>query len=218
MPVPRSRADFESYFQQRARRFSRFYYSEPVSRMLGRGPIFDRLRLTVDDIVRLRAHRVLDVGCGSGPLFSPLADRGIRVTGWDPAPAMVALALQNAARYPGLVVVRQRRWEDLVEEDAHDVAVALGVFDYVDEPAKLLSRMGRAAPWVIASFPGPGLRMELRKIRYGAKGVRVYPYPADGFDRLAQTAGLRVGSIRALGRAGHVVEFQRHAALPQFTA
>jgi SAM-dependent methyltransferase len=189
------------------------YRSEKISRLLGRGPIFDRLQLTVDNIVKLRAKRVLDVGCGSGPLFAPLANRGIRVTGWDPAQAMVTLAMEKAAIYPGLVEVQQRRWEDLVEEDAHDVAVALGVFDYVNEPVELLNRMGRAAPCVIASFPGPGLRLKLRKIRYGARGVYVHPYPADGFDRLARAADLRVGSVYALGRAGHVVEFLR--GLPQ---
>jgi SAM-dependent methyltransferase len=207
--VSSSRADFDHYFQQRARRFASFYRSETAARLLGRGPIFDRLRLTVDDIVRLQAQRVLDVGCGSGPLFAPLADRGIQVTGLDPAPAMVALARENAAGYPALIKVQQRRWEDLAEQDSYDVAVALGVFDYVDDAAGLLRRMGSAAPCVIASFPGPGLRLDLRKIRYGARGVHVYPYRADGFDQLAGMAGLRTGSIRPLGRAGHVVQFLR---------
>ena len=210
--MSRPQADFDNYFQQRAHRFARFYRSEAAARLLGRGPIFDRLRMTVEDIVRLRARRVLDVGCGSGPLFAPLAGRGIRVTGLDPAPAMVALARENAANYPDLIEVQQRRWEDLAEQDCYDVAVALGVFDYVDEPAELLRRLSRAAPCVIASFPGPGLRLELRKIRYGARGVHVHPYRADGFDQLAGMADLQAGRIRPLGRAGHVVQFLRQPA------
>ena len=72
--------------------------------------------------------------------------------------------------------------------------------------------MSRAAPCVIASFHGPGPRLELRKIRYGAGGVHVHPYRADGFDQLAGMADLQAGRIRPLGRAGHVVQFLRQPA------
>ncbi len=70
-----SSGDFETYFHQRAGRFAAFYSSEPVARVLGRGPLFDRLRLAVEVCVEVGAKRVLDVGCGSGPLFAPLASR-----------------------------------------------------------------------------------------------------------------------------------------------
>src|ERR1700677_338814 len=140
--------EFQTYFHDRASRFSAFYASEPVSRVLGRGPLFDRLRLAVAMTKALSAQRVLDVGCGSGPLFSPLAEQGIQVTGIDPAANMVALASAQAEAYPGLVRVEQRGWEQIDEVDAYDVAIALGVFDYVDQPADLLGRMGRAgATW-----------------------------------------------------------------------
>jgi SAM-dependent methyltransferase len=161
--------------------------------------------------VELGATRVLDVGCGSGPLFAPLAEHGIHVTGIDPAEAMVALARQQAADYPGLVEVEQRGWEDIDERDAYDVAVALGVFDYVDRPAELLTRMGGAARQVIGSFPAPGVRLQLRKVRYGARGVGVHGYTADRFPRLAAEAGLEVAQVVPLGRAGFVAHFRRPA-------
>jgi SAM-dependent methyltransferase len=201
--------DFEGYFHTRAKRFAAFYTSEPVARVLGRGPLFDRLRLAVDLAVRLPATRVLDVGCGSGPLFAPLAEHGIHVTGIDPAEAMVALARQESAAFPDLVEVEQRGWEAIDEVDRYDLAVALGVFDYVDRPAALLAKMGRAAPNVVASFPAPGLRLELRKIRYGARGVGVHGYTTDDFGPLAAEAGLEVAVLDPLGRAGAVVHFRR---------
>jgi SAM-dependent methyltransferase len=207
-----SSGDFETYFHQRARRFAGFYSSEPVARVLGRGPLFDRLRLAVETTVGLSPTRVLDVGCGSGPLFAPLASEGIHVTGIDPAEAMVALARQQAANFPTLIEVEQRGWETLSEVDAYDVAIALGVFDYVSEPAELLARMGRAAGHVIGSFPSPGLRLILRKVRYGARGVGVHGYTAKGFDRLATDAGLEVVELTPLGRAGYVAHFRRPAA------
>jgi SAM-dependent methyltransferase len=206
--------EFQTYFHQRANRFAAFYSSEPVARLLGRGPLFDRLRLAVDNALSLPAKRVLDVGCGSGPLFAPLAIHGIHVVGIDPAEAMVALAAERAAEFPGLIEVQRRGWEDLDEEDAYDVAVALGIFDYVGDPVDLLARLGRAADQVTASFPAPGLRLVLRKVRYGLRHVGVHGYRAGGFDRLASDAGLEVADLHPLGRAGFVVNFRRPGALP----
>ncbi len=204
-----SSGEFQSYFHERAGRFAAFYSSEPVARVLGRGPLFDRLERAVDISVQVEASTVLDVGCGSGPLFAPLAAKGIHVTGIDPADAMVALAREQAAVLSGMVVVDQRGWEQIDEIDAYDVAVALGVFDYVDRPDELLSRMGRAARHVVGSFPSPGLRTGLRKIRYGARGVGVHGYSRSGFEELAADSDLRVVEIIPLGRAGFVVHFSR---------
>ncbi len=204
-----SSGEFQTYFHRRASRFSAFYSSEPVARALGRGPLFDRLRLAVEMADALSAERAIDVGCGSGPLFAPLAEKGIRVTGIDPADNMVALASAEAAKFPGRIEVQRRGWEQLDEVDAYDVAIALGVFDYVSDPVDLLGRMGRAAGHVVASFPSPGMRTDLRKLRYGVRGVGVHGYPVDGYERLAGQAGLTVVDKVPLGKAGFVVHFAR---------
>ena len=207
--------DFETYFHQRARRFSSFYASEPVARALGRGPMFDRLRLAAQITLSLAPSRVLDVGCGSGPLFAELAPEGIRITGIDPAEAMVTLARQEAAKYGDLVELEQSAWEDLRSVDEYDVAVALGVFDYVSQPELLLQNMSRAATHVIGSFPSPGLRLEFRKVRYGARGVTVHGYTNVDFLRLANQVGLDVVDRIPLGNAGYVVHFRRREAMPE---
>ncbi len=204
-----SNGDFQTYFHRRARRFSSFYASEPVARALGRGPMFDRLEGAIEMCTAVSAKHVLDIGCGSGPLFAPLAQRGIRVTGIEPADNMVALANAQAEAFPGLITVQQRGWEDIDEVDAYDVAVALGVFDYVADPAELLRRMGQAAVRAVASFPSPGLRTDLRRVRYGMRGVAVHGYPVDGYDELAAKAGMVVREKRALGTAGFLVLFER---------
>jgi hypothetical protein len=124
---------------------------------------------------------------------------------------MVALARREAAHHPGLVTVEERGWESIDEHDAYDVALALGVFDYVDDPAELLRRMGRAAPHVVASFPAPGLRLRLRQVRYGARGVHVHGYRADDLVALAGQTGLVAQELRPLGRAGYLAHFARPA-------
>ncbi len=204
-------AEFDGYFDKRASRFAAFYRSEPVARLLGRGPLFDRLSGAVELVRTLGARRVLDVGCGSGPLFAPLTKLGVHVTGIDPAPAMVDLARREASAHPGQVTVEKRGWEEIEEVDAYDATVALGVFDYVDEPSELLRRMGRAGSHVIGSFPAPGLRLKLRQVRYGARGVHVHGYRRADLDKLAATCGLDVAKVDLLGRAGFLVMFARPA-------
>lgn len=206
---PLSSGEFGTYFDRRASRFSGFYRSRAFARLLGRSALFDRLDGAVELVVALGARNVLDVGCGSGPLFAPLAERGVAVTGIDPADAMVALARRAAAGFPDLVVVEQRGWEQIDDVDTYDAAVALGVFDYVDIPQELLGRMARAAPNVIASFPAPGLRLRFRKVRYGIRGVHVHGYTTKGLSDLASSTGAEVARVIRLGRAGHLVHFSR---------
>ena len=135
---------FDGYFHDRASRFAAFYRSEPWPASSGGDRSSTVCGGSVDIVGALGARRVLDVGCGSGPLFAPARRRsGVHVTGIDPAPAMVASPGRGGG-HPGLVTVQERGWEAIDEVDAYDVAVALGVFDYVDEPSELLRRMGRA--------------------------------------------------------------------------
>jgi SAM-dependent methyltransferase len=200
---------FDDYFDKRSGRFSAFYGKELATRALGRGALFDRLRFAVEKAVEGKAGTVLDVGCGSGPLFEPLASRGIAVTGLEPAPSMLELARAQAARFPGLVEVRQGSWTDIDERDAYDLAVGLGLFDYVEQAGELLTRMGTAARAVVASFPGPGVRTEFRKVRYRRGGVQVYGYERPRILELAAVAGLEVSELRPLGRAGYAAYFVR---------
>ncbi len=200
---------FDRYFDKRSGRFSGFYGKEGMTRALGRGALFDRLRYAVDTAVSTGAKSVLDVGCGSGPLFEPLASKGIAVTGLEPAPSMLQLARVEAARFPDLIDVQDGSWADLDARDTYDMAVALGVFDYVETPADLLTRLGAAATSVVASFPAPGLRTEFRKVRYRMGDVAVFGYERPRILELAAAAGLRANDVRPLGRAGYAVHFVR---------
>ncbi len=76
------------------------------------------------------------------------------MTGIDPAEAMVDSSPRRRPRSSrGWSGSSSGGWEEIDEVDAYDVAVALGVFDYVERPAELLRRMVRAATHVVGSFP-----------------------------------------------------------------
>src|SRR5262245_25361253 len=199
---------FDEYFDRRSGRFASFYRSRTVARLLGRGALFERLDYAVAKTIELDAHRVVDIGCGSGPLFRPLADRGIRVTGIEPADGMVELAQREAAACNGLVDVVPIGWEQLASwhtGEPFDVAVALGVFDYVPDGGALLTTLAKVARYAVASFPRPGLRTNLRKARYGARGVPVHGRSRDDITALARAGGMEVVELAPLGRAGYIL-------------
>jgi len=199
---------FADYFDQRSGRFASFYRSRPIARVLGRGALFDRLDFAVEKTAALGARRVVDIGCGSGPLFRPLAARGVHVSGIEPADGMIELAEQAAADCGGLADVTKIGWEQLAEwhtGEPFDVAIALGVFDYVPNAGDLLATMGGIARHSIASFPRPGLRTNLRKLRYGARGVSVHGYSAERIRSLARTNGMEIVELAPLGRAGYIL-------------
>jgi SAM-dependent methyltransferase len=199
---------FDEYFDRRSTRFASFYRSRAVSRAFGRGALFERMDFAIDKSTELGAQRVLDIGCGSGPLFRPLTNRGIRVTGIEPAPGMLELARREAAQCNGLAEVVQTGWEQIPAWHTaapFDVAIALGVFDYVPNADDMLQVMAGAARHVIASFPLPGVRTNLRKLRYGARGVSVYGYSRERITGLAAGAGIDVEALVPLARAGYAL-------------
>lgn len=196
------------YFDARASRWRRWYTSEALTRLLGRGAVLDRLTFAVDVARATQARSVLDIGCGAGPLFEPLAALGAQVVGIDPAPRMVELAREEARRVGPNVAVVETGWESLgiaTHGRTFDLAVALGVFDYVRDADALLTTMAETARWVVASFPRRGLRVELRRIRYGLRGVSVFGYAADELAALVAASGLELDACDPLGRAGFCV-------------
>ena len=87
-------------------------------------------------------RRILDAGCGAGPLFEALRDRGAIVTGFDTSPGMLAVARRRLGADADLQVA------DLAEplpfaDGAFDDVVASLVLHYLEDWGPPLAELRR---------------------------------------------------------------------------
>jgi SAM-dependent methyltransferase len=85
----------------------------------------------------VRGRRVLDAGCGSGPLFEDLRANGALVTGFDSSPAMLALARERLGEDADLQVADLSRPLPYVDGAYDDVVVSLVLHYFRDWAAPL---------------------------------------------------------------------------------
>lgn len=87
-------------------------------------------------------RRVLDAGCGSGPLVADLHERGASVAGFDASPAMIRLAQERLGNEADLQVADLTRplpYDDAVFDDA----LAVLVLHYLEDWSKPLAELRR---------------------------------------------------------------------------
>lgn len=190
----------QQYFDRRASAFDAIYLEESrwkrwVNHRFRRA-IYERFRLALEAAGDVRGRSVLDVGCGPGHYLVAFARQGAaRIVGVDLSPRMLELARGLLEREG--VVDRCRLLEgDFLALDfpeRFDVALAMGVFDYLRQPVPFLRKMARVASGtVLATFPGRAfLRRIQRRIRYRLCGCPVFFYSAADLRNLAAAAGLR---------------------------
>ncbi|MFB9730908.1 class I SAM-dependent methyltransferase [Ornithinimicrobium kibberense] len=105
----------------------------------------------------VRGRRVLDAGCGSGPLTAALRDKGADASGFDLSPAMIALARERLGDGVDLRVA------DLAarlpyDDPAFDVAVCSLALHYLQDwagPLGELRRVLRPGGRLVVSVPHP---------------------------------------------------------------
>jgi SAM-dependent methyltransferase len=186
-------ASVQDYWNRHSDLFSEYYKNPSWFDRLFRKAIFVRAMVAIDAARELPSPAVLDVGSGPGINSVALIKKGgaRSVTGIDFAANMNDLAAQFA-RSEGVADRCEFLQGDFLEypfeEKSFDLAIALGVFDYVAEAQRLLSKMASCARrTVVASWPQDGLRMRLRQARYTCP---VYPYTEEQVRRLHENAGL----------------------------
>jgi ubiquinone/menaquinone biosynthesis C-methylase UbiE len=90
----------------------------------------------------VRDRRILDAGCGSGPLAAALGERGASVTGFDSSEAMVNLARKRLGEGAELLVADLGRPLPFADDTFDDVVASL-VFHYLEDWVGPLTEMRR---------------------------------------------------------------------------
>jgi 2-polyprenyl-3-methyl-5-hydroxy-6-metoxy-1,4-benzoquinol methylase len=176
----------KAHFRKQAVRFDTIYedkkrfWQKFVDRFF-RQVVKDRFDLTFREITELEGKSILDVGCGSGRYALEFARRGAdKILGIDYAQEMIELARGYAEnmKEKGKCRFVCGHFTDHDFREQFDYTVAMGLFDYLEDPSAYLAKMKTLTrSRVIASFPKKWtLRGVIRKIRLFLAGCPVYFY------------------------------------------
>lgn len=203
------------YFTRSAADFDSLYSEESISvimRFLNRRfrrDIYERYLLSLEHIRRHQLESILDVGCGSGRYALGLAELPDvkRVVGIDFSPEMIALAQANTrpakqgGKLPEFICAD---FQTLETEETFDGVLAMGFFDYIQNPLPVLQKMlALARHSVAASFPSISFyRTPIRKVRYFFKRCPVYFYTREEIFSLSKAAGFAKVDVLKIKGAG----------------
>jgi SAM-dependent methyltransferase len=196
-------------FSSEAHRWDEIYGGDggPVARLWDRATRANvRLRFerTFARAGDLRGRTVLDLGCGSGRYLVEAAHRGAaRVVGVDVAPEMIEVArrLTTGATADTRVELVCADFGALALDEAFDLVIANGVYDYLDDARTHLTR---ARHWtrglLVATFPDRRAPRALpRSLYWRLRGIRIQLFDPRSIGELANDAGFRDFEIEKIG-------------------
>jgi SAM-dependent methyltransferase len=196
------------YFDRRARAFDRVY-ARPSA--LRRGPRRGRA-LAAEMVAGHEGPSVLDVGCGPGRVGEAvLAAGAASYVGIDISPRMLVLARARLGGDPRVELLEGDFLGpglELAAEMSFDVVLALGLFDYVEEPLRAAEWLrARCSSTLVASFTRwDWLKGPPRRLEYTLHRLPVRDYDTAGVVTLLSAAGFGRVDVAANGRRGfHVV-------------
>ncbi len=159
------------------------------------------------------APSVLDVGGGSGRIGEPILEQGAsRYVDVDLSDTMLGLAKDRLERFGDKVELIQGDFLTTPIEGPFDLAIAVGYFDYIEDAAAHVRRIGELTSGAaVASFPrwtwtkGP-----VRKLRYEViNNCPIFDYTEPKLRRLFEDAGFTRLNVQP-GKSGFLVAAYRN--------
>jgi len=195
------------YFEKHARAVDRLYDGRGVLAPLRRGPRLGR-DLAAAVVARLGGPAVLDVGCGPGRVAEAVLDAGAAsYVGIDLSPRMLALARERLEGR-GPVDLMEGNFLDLQLPGGFPVVLALGLFDYLEDPLPAAAWMrAHCTSTLVASFT----RWDLLKGPWRHARYRwidrcfVTDYEEEAVEKLLTSAGFPRITVPHRGRRGFLV-------------
>jgi len=200
------------HFRAKAFSFDALYDEEHALQRTLRPGLFDRRELALDVIREYDAPSVLDVGGGSARVGELTLENGAaRYVDVDLSDTMLGLARARLERFGDKVELVQADFLTAPLEGPFDIALALGYFDYIEDAAAHLRRIGELTSGsMVASFPrwtwtkGP-----VRKLRYEViNNCPIFDYTERELRFLFGGAGFSRVLIKQ-GRSGFLVRADR---------
>ena len=148
---------------------------------------------------------VLELGCGTGRVAVPLAEAGLRVTGVDLSPAMLARARERAEGLPLRLVEGDMRTLDLAERfgavvlplgGLQHMATVAEVVAALETVARHLAPDGRAVVDVEAPHPDDWLPGPRPLIEHWTRTLGAAGGPAGSVTKLVAVEGRPVEALR----------------------
>lgn len=167
-------SDFDSYYESPKGIFDRM-----INAWLRRPGLIKRLKISLEASNPQPGMRILDVGCGSGKFIVECAKRGAEVCGVDISREMIEIAKDFCEKNN---VEAELRIGDVTEElpKGFDVCVALGVFEYFEDPKPILRNMFASTNGggkIIFSVPSLfTFQTPLRNVLLHYRNVKCYYY------------------------------------------
>jgi ubiquinone/menaquinone biosynthesis C-methylase UbiE len=206
----------QEHFQGAASSFDELYTDEPAESMLQRllrPGLFRRAEAAVSLSASLESPRVLDVGCGSGRVGEQVLDAGAgEYVGIDFSASMLELAERRLTRFGERVSLVQGDFLEQPLEGQFDLILALGLFDYIEQPNLFTRRMyALCSGTVLGSFPAwTWIKGPIRKIRYEwINDCPIFNYTERELELLFSATGFERIAVNEFTRGGYLVRAGR---------
>lgn len=175
-----------------------------------RKDMYERFQFTMQQSQPILDKSILDVGCGSGYYSLAFARQGAKkIVGIDYSKNMIKLAKARlkSEKLEGNCEFQISDIMNYHNESKFDISIAIGLFDYIDNPNPILNKMREITKEkIILSFPRIYTwRAPVRKIRLMMKKLDVYFYSKKKLELLFNSLGLTHFKFEQVGKLHCVV-------------
>lgn len=192
----------KNYFEDIAQEFDNIYDNEgtlitKITNKLFRKSLYERMPISLGECGDIKNKTIIDIGCGSGRLCYLLAkENASKVVGVDYSQKMIDIAKK---------FVKKKDLEEKIQfecvdffakyetKEKFDISIALGVFDYLQNPEKFLDKIKRVTKEkIIVSYPAKyAFQAPIRRVWLYSRKCPVFFYTEPQLQRIYENAGLK---------------------------